>query len=186
MVTKRELRQMFKGINFLLLPSYLFLILPMRLFHWFIFASVKFMEKYKNILDSISDTIGYIFLELILEAFLLAFALFVIFERLRPVIDKIETNPNNWWELLKMEFSAHSIEWGIFIFVFLVWVILKVSKYLSDIRKANKLQDRANKLEDKIDTTNFILLNMAKNQGIKIDELMADREVKNERNNPNK
>ena len=157
-----------------------------RLLHWTNLMFVKCMEKYQEIFDSITDTIGYIFLELILETILLAFTLFVIFERLRPIIDRIEANSNDWQELLKMEFTAHPIEWVIFIFVVVVWALLRVGKFYSDRRKARKLEEEAG-------LSNFILLKIAKNQGVKTDELIKEWEKKkngqqptNPTNNPDK
>jgi hypothetical protein len=69
-----------------------------------------------------------------------------------------------------MEFTAHSIEWGIFLFLFLVWVLLRVGKYLSDREKARKA---TNDIRDLI--TSQKLLNE------KISEFI--NEVRNERNN---
>jgi hypothetical protein len=141
-----------------------------------------FSKKYiKNIIDyfwiltrSLAQGIWFIFAEVLFEVIFLSLIIYLLFEHIKPTIEYLLTHPeSNIWKALGDDMNANQILYSIFLFVLLMWFMIKVIK-------------NSKEQEDK-EKTNVILKAIAKKLGVEENDMLTDFEKRgkiNGRKNP--
>jgi hypothetical protein len=120
------------------------------------------MPNWKQHLVSLWDW----FADIILEPFLFAFAVFMLFSRIQSFLDYTTTHPQySFWEILELDMEANTLIYVIFCIVVALWMLSKGIKYRRERRNQQRLNSTLEKIHTKLGEIETTLKNLAGSVG---------------------